>query len=180
MTRTTWAKGTSKRQGAHADPNSLTRLCYTSLIIGGGENPPYFTVLRKTSCGASPAPAWEGHREAEAALVQTDDCPTLTDQTLSPTGCGQIKVDDFLCKAQTSAHTDRPVGQMPTIHGRPPPPPQDKSSRGSVDTTKTRSGPQRVRTSSGERPIGAAKGKQSDTEALCQPPHPRRRWRDLH
>ena len=25
---------------------------------------------------------------------------------------------------------------------------------------------------SGERPIGAAKGKQSDTEALCQPPPP--------
>ena len=50
---------------------------------------------------------------------------------------------------------------------------QDKSSRGSVDTTKTRSGPQRVRMSSGERPIGAAKGKQSDTEALCQtPPRP--------
>ena len=47
---------------------------------------------------------------------------------------------------------------------------QDKSSRGSVDTTKTRSDPQRVRMSSGERPIGAAKGKQSDTEALCQPP----------
>ena len=35
---------------------------------------------------------------------------------------------------------------------------QDKSSRGSVDTTKTRSGPQRVRMSSGERPIGVAKG----------------------
>ena len=51
---------------------------------------------------------------------------------------------------------------------------QDKSSGGSVDTTKTRSGPQRVRTSSGERPIGAAKGKQSDTDALCQtPPAPR-------
>ena len=49
---------------------------------------------------------------------------------------------------------------------------QDKSSRGSVDTTKTRSGPQRVRMSSGERPIGAAKGKQSNTEALCQPPSP--------
>ena len=58
----------------------------------------------------------------------------------------------------------------------PPPPPgpspgqptpgvvkQDKSSRGSVDTTKTRSGPQRVRMSSGERPIGAAKGKQTNT-----------------
>ena len=49
---------------------------------------------------------------------------------------------------------------------------QDKSSGGSGDTTKTRPGPQRVRMSSGERPIGAAKGKQSDTEALCQAPPP--------
>ena len=48
---------------------------------------------------------------------------------------------------------------------------QDKSSGGSFDTTKTRLGPQRVRMSSGERPLGATKGKQSDTEALCQPPH---------
>ena len=47
-----------------------------------------------------------------------------------------------------------------------------KSSGGSVDTTKTSSDPQRVRLSSGERPIGAAKGKQSDTEALCHPPPP--------
>ena len=45
---------------------------------------------------------------------------------------------------------------------------QDKSSRGSVDKTKTRSDPQRVRMSSGEKPIG----KQSDTEALCHPPPP--------
>ena len=51
---------------------------------------------------------------------------------------------------------------------------QDKSSGGSVDITTTRSGPQRVRMSSGERPIGAAKGKQCDTEALCRtfPPNP--------
>ena len=49
---------------------------------------------------------------------------------------------------------------------------QDKSSGGSVDTTKTRSGPQRVRMSSGERPIDTAKGKQSDPKALCQPPPP--------
>ena len=47
-----------------------------------------------------------------------------------------------------------------------------KSSGGSVDTTKTRSGPQRVRVSSGARPIGAAKGKQPNTKALCQPPPP--------
>ena len=54
----------------------------------------------------------------------------------------------------------------------PDPPPPPKSSGGSVDTTKTRSGPQRVRRCSGERPIGAAKGKQSDAEALCQPQPP--------
>ena len=47
---------------------------------------------------------------------------------------------------------------------------QDKSSGGSVDTTKTRSDPQRVRMSSGKRPIGTAKGKQSDTKALSTPP----------
>ena len=56
------------------------------------------------------------------------------------------------------------VGQGPN----PPPP----SSRGQPHATKTRSDPRRVRMSSGERPIGAAKGKQSDTEALCQPPPP--------
>ena len=43
------------------------------------------------------------------------------------------------------------------------------SSGVSVDTTKTRSDPQRVRVSGGDRPIGAAaKGTQLDTEALCQ------------
>ena len=51
---------------------------------------------------------------------------------------------------------------------------QDKSSGASVDTTKTRSGPQRVRRSSGERPIGAAKGKHPYTKALCHPPPPPR------
>ena len=68
------------------------------------------------------------------------------------------------------------TGNSPSL-GQPTPGvvKQDKSSRGSVDTTKTRSGPQRVRMSSGERPIGAAKGKQIDTEALCQPPPPPRR-----
>ena len=49
---------------------------------------------------------------------------------------------------------------------------QDKSSRGSVDTTKTRSDSQRVRMSSGERPMRTAKGKQPNTEALCQTPLP--------
>ena len=47
---------------------------------------------------------------------------------------------------------------------------QEKSSGGHVDTSETRSDPQSVRMSGGERRIGAAKGKQSDTEALCQSP----------
>ena len=40
------------------------------------------------------------------------------------------------------------------------------------DTTKTRSGPQRVGMCSGEGPIGAAKGTQPNTEALYHPPPP--------
>ena len=71
--------------------------------------------------------------------------------------------------------SDRPPGLRPFA----PPPPlcptpgvvkQDKSSGGSVDTTKTRSGPQRVRMSGGERPIGAAKGTQTNAMASCHPP----------
>ena len=73
------------------------------------------------------------------------------------------------------------TGRRALLEGWAPPPPprgqptpgvvkQDKSSGGSVDTTKTRSDPQRVRMSSGERPIGAAKGKPPTTEALCQAP----------
>ena len=72
-----------------------------------------------------------------------------------------------------SVHLDAPGqrhGQQP-VSGTADPGvvKQDKSSRGSVDTTKTRSGPQRVRMSSGERPIGAARGKQSKGayRALC-------------
>ena len=48
---------------------------------------------------------------------------------------------------------------------------QDKSSRGSVDTTEICSDPQRVGMYNGERPIGAAKG-QTNTMPSCQPPHP--------
>ena len=82
-----------------------------------------------------------------------------------------------------SVHLDAPGqlhGQQPVSGtANPGVVKQDKSSRGSVDTTKTRSGPQRVRMSSGERPIGAVKGKQSNTKASCQPPPPRsgcNRW----
>ena len=47
----------------------------------------------------------------------------------------------------------------------PPPPP-------SVDTTKTRSDPQRAGMYNSEMPIGAAKGKQTNTMASCQPEFP--------
>ena len=52
---------------------------------------------------------------------------------------------------------------------------QEKSSRGSNDTTKTRLDPQRVRTCKGERPIGGANGKQANTMATCRPSPQRRR-----
>ena len=39
-------------------------LCYIS-HIGGGEHPPNVTVL------ASPAPAWEGRRGADTAVVRS-------------------------------------------------------------------------------------------------------------
>ena len=42
------------------------------------------------------------------------------------------------------------------------------SAIGSVCTTKTRSDPQRVGMCSGEMPIGTAKDKRLNTEALCQ------------
>ena len=48
--------------------------------------------------------------------------------------------------------------------------PKAASSRGSVDTTRTPSNPQRVGLCTGDRPIGAAKGKQ--TMASCTPPPP--------
>ena len=67
-----------------------------------------------------------------------------------------------------SVHLDAPGQRQPN----PGVVKQDKSSGGSVATTKTRSGPQRVRMSSGERPIGAAKGKQPNIMALCHPPPP--------
>ena len=51
---------------------------------------------------------------------------------------------------------------------------QDKSSRGSVDTLKQNQntfGPTGGQ-NGGERPIGAANGKQPNTAALCPPPPP--------
>ena len=70
-------------------------------------------------------------------------------------------------------HLVNGTGNSPSP-GRPSPGvvKQDKSSGGSVDTTKIRLDPQGVGMSSGERPIGAAKGKPPNTEALCQPPPP--------
>ena len=72
-----------------------------------------------------------------------------------------------------SVHLDAPGqwhGQQPVSRTADPGVvKQDKSSRGSVDTTKTRSDPQRVRMSSGERPMGAAKGKQPNTESVSYP-----------
>ena len=91
-------------------------------------------------------------------------------------------------KAHTDVHAEVPTGILlqpfgaltePTTKAlcQPPPPhgvvKQDKSSGGSVDTTKTRSDPQRVGMCKGERPMGAGKGKQTKTMASFQPSPPR-------
>ena len=76
-----------------------------------------------------------------------------------------------------SVHLDAPGqrhGQQPvSATADPRVVKQDKSSRGSIDTTKTRSHPQRVGMYNGERPIGAAEGKQTNTMASCPPPPPK-------
>ena len=86
-----------------------------------------------------------------------------------------------------SVHLDAPGqwhGQQP-VSGRADPGvvKHDKSSRGSVDTTKRRADPQRVGMHSGERPNGAANGKQTSTMASCQtsppPLHPPKRPSDF-
>ena len=74
------------------------------------------------------------------------------------------------CPPRTAYHPlrDLVAAELPPPSSTSPPPPPYAVT----DTTKTRSGPQRVRMCGGERPIGAAKGKQSDAEALCQTPAP--------
>ena len=136
---------------------------------------------------------WKGHAHGSDIMFQCDahhwrcactaavlKCHGLVVQPPPPPGHTPARTSQ--CWSQQTPHGlgvciwmhlvngtgDSPSPGRPTHGGAK----QDKSSRGSVDTTKTRSGPQRVRMSSGERPIGAAKGKQGNTEALCQPPPP--------
>ena len=73
---------------------------------------------------------------------------------------------DSECASGCTWSTARATAPSP---GRPTPGvvKQDKSSGGSVDTTETRSDPQRVRMCKGKRPIGAAEGNQTKTMASC-------------
>ena len=68
----------------------------------------------------------------------------------------------FQCVPAPPPHPSQLPSNPPpqTANHSPPPPPH------------THLDPQRVRMSSGKRPIGAAKGKQPNTEALCPPPPP--------
>ena len=119
-------------------------------------------------------------------LLLTGTAGTMT-KTLEPckTHSGIFSAPQ---RAQVSAGVSKPppglgvcIG-MPLVNGtgnspspgRPTPGvvKRGKSSGGSVGTTKTRPDPQRVRMSSGERPIGTAKGSQPNTEALYQRPPP--------
>ena len=105
------------------------------------------------------------------ANVQGEPLPPPVAQVSA--GVGKPSMDSECASGRTWSMARATVSGLPSP-GQPTPGvvKQDKSSGGSVDITKTCLGPQRVRMSSGERPIGAARGKQSDTEALCQPPPP--------
>ena len=78
-----------------------------------------------------------------------------------------------------SVHLDAPGqrhGQQPVSESADPGVVnQDKSSRGSVDTTKRRSDPRRVGMHNGERPMGAANDNPTNHTASCQTPPSRRR-----
>ena len=105
----------------------------------------------------------------EGVKLEAQNFVRWGNQVSVPSKGGGVKV-----ATTWSVHLDAPGqrhGQQPVYRTADPGIlKQDKSSRGSVDTTKTRLDPQWVRMSSGERPIGAAKGKQPNTEALCQNP----------
>ena len=70
------------------------------------------------------------------------------------------------------ARTWSPAWATAPALGRPTPGvvKRGTSSGGSVDTTKAHSDPQRVGMCKGKRPMGAAKGKQTNTMASCQTP----------
>ena len=119
----------------------------------------------------------EGKRERIVAVVRSP-CQEHDPADAHPSAHKSVlesanpRMDSERCASGCPWSTARATAPSP---GRPTPGvvKQDKSSGGSVDTTKTRSDPQRVGMCSGERPVGAAKGTQSDTEALCHPPPPR-------
>ena len=97
--------------------------------------------------------------------IQFPRTPPLPQRAQVSVGVGKPSMDSECASGCTTAWATARLRESQVVK-------QDTSSRGCFDTTKTRLGPQRVRMSSGERPIGAAKGKQPNTEALCQPPPP--------
>ena len=139
------------------------RGCPQALLSGGTGN--------ATPPGGSGPVVWG------QCLVRCDTSVRAPSQCRSSQGLGRTLVGDGGSPPPPPPPRDAPGqrhGATAPSPGRPTPGvvKQDKSSGGSVDTTKTRSGPQRVRMSSGERPIGAATGTPTHTRALCQPPPP--------
>ena len=96
--------------------------CVTTSHISGGEHPSNCTVLGVTQCEASPAPAWEGCRGADAALVRRTVPLSPTDSTF-PQWNGTSSINNFLLTTQTSANTRR--YQRAHLLSPPPLVPQD-------------------------------------------------------
>ena len=150
------------------------------------------TAALPRETGSNAGPTQQSHSRAHAPCTGSPYTPFGTtntevhkrkrrtpDQMLQSTGDVVRRRQCTNRTRQSSALTNTTpplvngTGNSPSP-GRPTPGvvKQDKSSGGSVDTTKTRSGPQRVRMSSGQRPIGAAKANNQIPRPCAPPPPP--------
>ena len=152
------------------------RFLFSAVDFRGKRRPPPPLLPRPTPRGLGVvAPHVLGHHKPHPSRYTTRWARDTTQAEPPPpsptTGAHKSPPPDSEGACGCTGSTARATAPSP---GRPTPGvvKQDKSSGGSVDTTKTRSDPQRVRMSSGERPIGAANGQQTNTMASCHPPPP--------
>ena len=154
--------------GGGALSNGLPWPCRTgptSAVVGTLQNS---AVLRKALRGALPAPAREG------ALVSSGTSVPVSLSELSPAAKGTgtppppVRLPPSHSVVEPAPSTRAPFNDSAPLGGGGGHPYNPQH------TTNTHSDPQRVRMSSGEGPMGAAKGKQTSTMASCQPPPPPR------
>ena len=161
-TQTQWREASRRRQQTNTmalcqpPPPPPQQICSPQMVQGakggkGKDERERIIVVVRSPCQENPADA---HTSAHKSVLKSANPRT-----------------DSECASGCPWSTARATAPSP---GRPTPGvvKQDKSSGGSVDTTKTRSDPQRVGMHNGERPMGAANDNQANHTASCHPPPP--------